>query len=134
MTGRGVGGFTLIEVLTALTVLSVALVFLVGALANLSRHLSRAEVRIEALNLAGEKILEWAELLRQGGRPTDMPSAGRFEGHPGFEWMAGISQSPLDEAVYELRLDVFKRAQGTPTFSFRVEGRRRQLRETVGGA
>ena len=119
-------GFTLIELFLSLAILTGSLVFIVGALANLSSRLSRSETQIEALSLASGKVLEWQETLRYGGRPYDLPASGSFEGHPGYEWRAEVAQSPLEESLYDLRFEVSRRVRGTPTFTLRAEGRRRE--------
>ncbi len=134
---RGLTGFTLLEVLLAMAILAGSLVFIVGGLAGLARHLSRADVQVEASNLAARKILEWSWTLRHGGRPADQAGSGEFEGHPGFGWRSQVVEIPAAEnsaspSLYELRLEVFKQVRGVPTFTFLVEGRRRQATEAIG--
>lgn len=125
-------GFTLIELFLSLAIITSSLVFIVGGLAGLSRHLSQTEARVQALSLASGKILEWTEWLGHSGRPEDWPSSGRFEENPAFSWQAEVSPTSLDDSLYEMELKVFGKNRSESLTSFVVNGWREDELETVG--
>lgn len=85
---RDEAGFTLIETLAALTVLTLILVVLLGGLSQMASRGRDAEVMREALRLAKAKLdgIGITEPLSPG------ESAGRFEN--GFEWRLRIREAP----------------------------------------
>lgn len=114
-----------------MVITSGTLVFIAGALANLSRHLSKSGDRIQALALASGKILEWEEMLRHGQSPLQWSRAGSFEGYPELEWRAEPSSSPLDDSLYELEFKVLRRGRSEPLVEVQVEGRKRSAEEVA---
>ena len=95
-------GFTLLEVLVALAILSIALVVLLGlrnrdvALVDATRHLTVATA------LARMKVVE----VGLEGFPELGESAGEFgEGYPEFHWQRVVSSTPFDY-VREVRVSV----------------------------
>lgn len=95
-------GFTLLEVLVALAILSIALVVLLGlrnrdvALVDATRHLTVATA------LARMKVVE----VGLEGFPELGEAAGEFgEGYPEFHWQRVVSSTPFDY-VREVRVSV----------------------------
>lgn len=123
-------GFTLIELFLAVALIGGVLAFMVDALASLSRHLGRSELRTEVLSLAGQRLLEWAEFVRRGGHPADFPASGAFVGHPAFRWQAEISRVSLPDAshseLYELAMTVHQRGRPAAVAHLGVQGLRQE--------
>ncbi len=95
-------GFTLLEILVALAILSISLVVLLGLrnrdvdLVNATRQMTVATA------LASQKMVE----VRMEGFPDLGESAGEFgEKYPGFRWNRVVTPTPFDY-VREVRVTV----------------------------
>lgn len=126
-------GFTILELLLALVVVSGCLVSIVASLATLSRHLSRTEIEIQALAFANTKIMEWEHLLRAGTKPVYFSGTGTFPEAPEFGWRsestsiklettAGAASSSVypPESLYQLNLEILHKNR--PVLSVGAEG------------
>ncbi|MDI3328468.1 MAG: prepilin-type N-terminal cleavage/methylation domain-containing protein [Alicyclobacillaceae bacterium] len=93
------GGFTLIEVVVAVAVLSVAALAVIGAISTLFPILRQAQMQTEALRLAEQKMEEYQELpffqlLEIAARE------GHVSGVSGkFYWTVGITPATLGEDI-----------------------------------
>ena len=91
-------GFTILEVLVAMALLSMSLVVLVNIGTNNLRTTIRAELTTHATFLARAKIIELEDQLREDGfRDNDVEDDGDFEevGFPEFRWETLIEKVEL---------------------------------------
>jgi len=102
--GAGRGGFTLVEVLIAVLVLTVAIVPLMTAYLHGTRWTAEARDRIVAANLAQGKLEELRNRTYhdlEAGEPTDPAEPpGVFLDHPEYVYRVAVSETDLfgDEA------------------------------------
>ncbi|HLG22490.1 MAG TPA: prepilin-type N-terminal cleavage/methylation domain-containing protein [Candidatus Manganitrophaceae bacterium] len=115
--GRGQRGFTLIEIMVALAVLSIALVVLLGlrnrdlALAAYSRHLTEATLlarqKIGEISLAGFPDLGEREGDFADAAPGYRDLRGMVFGRTEYRWREEVKQTPYPyDVVRELSLTV----------------------------
>lgn len=139
-----VRGFTLIEVLLASLVIGTSLIFIAGAMGNLSRHLSQSEIQLEALSLASGEIFAWQNFLRYGGRPSEWSTSGNFEADERLRWQADFSPvviqigkgretRVLKDSLYRLDFQVFRRGRRDPVLRLGAQGLRKEETERFGG-
>jgi len=99
-------GFTLLEVLVALTVLAVALVGLLG-LHNRNLILTSRAERLSTATLLAREMLTRTQLA--GQEATQMTSGDFSDLHPGqypeFRWHRTVRPAPV-EGLWELRVSV----------------------------
>lgn len=86
-------GFTLMEVLVAVTILGVGFVALFGVLSGTLGTVSRIEDREELVRTAQMKLNQICLALRQGGEPP--ARSGEFGGK--YRWRAEIEAAGVDE-------------------------------------
>lgn len=115
-------GFTLVELLVAMVVITSCLSLIAAGMVSLSRFLSRSEIHIRAVSLASEKVLEWQEMLRYGGNPEEWPRSGSFEGNPELSWEADSLSTAIDPSLYELQLRVKRIGRAEPLLSLISQG------------
>ncbi len=95
---RGRAGFTLLEVMLALSILAIALVGLLGRTTSNVRESQAVAMRGVAVNLARGKMYELeAELLDEGFQELEQTVDGDFsdEGWPKISWEATIEKTEL---------------------------------------
>jgi prepilin-type N-terminal cleavage/methylation domain-containing protein len=84
--GRTRGGFTLIEVLVALVILSTAMMSISSYISNLGRTSGLASVRATAGDLVAARLeLIKADLNYAALESTFVQTESEISGHPGFE-------------------------------------------------
>ena len=90
-------GFTLVEVLLAVTILAVGIIGVLRAYATSVNALEVSQENIDAVCLLKEKMAEIEQAgLEQGGIPQGV-SSGEFEGSfEGFEWESEVKPSRVD--------------------------------------
>lgn len=104
--GAACHGFSLLEVLVAMTVLAVALVSLLG-LHNRNLALSMSAQRLNTATLLAREMLSRTQL--EGTAATRGASGDFEELHPGrypeFRWARTLRQTPI-EGLWEVRVSV----------------------------
>ncbi len=98
--GNQNSGFTLLEVMISMAILSVALSAIIGVNIGAMAISGKARGIILASSLARSKMFDLEEELRQKGFPDfDEQIDGDFdaEGHPEFKWVAQIIKIKLPE-------------------------------------
>ncbi len=91
-------GFTMIEVMAALAILAIGLVWLIKATAGNVRRVEESRVATIAVELARGKIYDVEEiLLKDGFLETEQSSEGDFgdEGWPNIKWKAEVRKVEL---------------------------------------
>ena len=99
-------GFTLLEVMVAMTVLAVALVSLLG-LHNRNLFLTMSAVRLNTATLLAREMLTRTQLE---GTAATRATSGDFEDlypgrYPEFRWARTLSQTPI-QGLWEVRVSV----------------------------
>lgn len=116
-------GFTLIEVLVALTIASVALIASLRAISSLTQ--STGDLRLRALaQWSAENRLAEVRITS-----TALPPLGRKR----FACPQGDVALECEEAVFEMPAAVFRRVEVT-VYGPEIDGRRDQLAKLVGFA
>lgn len=96
-------GFTLLEVLVALSVVAVSFVALLGLHNRNIAVVSRDQERTVALLLARRAI---AEMEVGEGFPEVGTTEGEVEGYPGFRWVREVRDTEMPD-LREVRLRVY---------------------------
>lgn len=105
---RGVRGFSLIEVLAALTIFSFAIVALIDGLGMSLRHWRLAEEKTKALMLA-ENVME--EILYSGDLSPGEDEGQYEEPDDNYSWSSTIDETEV-QGLYEVRVEVAWSATG----------------------
>ncbi|MBF0291263.1 MAG: prepilin-type N-terminal cleavage/methylation domain-containing protein [Nitrospinae bacterium] len=101
---RNGGGFTLLEVVIALAILSISLVTLLSAHGRAVTISANAEALTDAVTLAREEM----EKLNVAAMPVEERSEKlKRDDYPEYEWRTDIKETPFTN-VWEARLVVFK--------------------------
>jgi general secretion pathway protein I len=101
---RNEGGFTLLEVVVALAILSISLVTLLSAHGRAVTICANAEALTDAVTLAREEM----EKLSVAAMPLEERSEKlKRDDYPEYEWRVDIKETPFTN-VWEARLAVFK--------------------------
>ncbi len=116
----GRGGFTLVEVLIAVLVLTVAIVPLMTAYIHGARWTAEARDLITAVNLAQGKLEELknrAYHSLEAGEPTDPEGPpGSFPGHPEYVYRVAVFETDLsgdgEPDVKTVTVAVYEAAHG----------------------
>ena len=90
-------GFTLLEVLVALTVIAFAFVGLLGLNGRNIKAIARDQQLTRATLLARELVSQIQFQVASGGLQQLSDSHGTFEGYPGFRWERQVVTTGLDE-------------------------------------
>ena len=90
-------GFTLLEVLVALTVIAFAFVGLLGLHGRNIKTVARDQQLTRATLLARELVSQIQFQVASGGLQQLSDSHGTFEGYPGFRWERQVVTTGLDE-------------------------------------
>jgi general secretion pathway protein I len=98
----GADGFTLLEVMVALTIVAIAFVGLLGLHNRNLALVGRDQDLTQAVLLARQFITEM-EVVE--GFPDTGSSSGEFANHPGFKWERDVSETSLPD-VREVHLRV----------------------------
>ncbi|MGK7345706.1 MAG: type IV pilus modification PilV family protein [Candidatus Nitrospinota bacterium M3_3B_026] len=111
-------GFTLLEIMVSLTILSIALVTLLAAQNRALIMNAEARTLTDAVTLARE------EMERLHIEPLPEPGVSdskKRDDYPAFEWRTEITQTPF-ENVWEARLHVYYAGEeeGRSLFSLRT--------------
>lgn len=93
----GGGGFTLLEVMVALTVIAFALVGLLGLQARNVKMIARGQNLTRATLLARELISQIQVEVDTKGFHGLGDSQGVFQGYPGYRWEREVLTTGLDE-------------------------------------
>ncbi len=102
MAGRSEGGFTLIEVMVALFIFSVAVLTLLAARSQTVRTNDEVRLRLRMVDLANMKM---AEIVARGFAPPGILT-GRFKApYREYRWVEEVSPSPIP-IVRQVRLTV----------------------------
>lgn len=112
---RNGSGFTLLEVVIALAILSISLVTLLSAHGRAVTISANAEALTDAVTLAREEM----EKLSIAAMPVEERSEKlKRDDYPEYEWRADIKETPFTN-VWEARLVVFKAGdkEERPVFS-----------------
>lgn len=100
-------GFTLVEVIVALTILATALVFVVGGLQTGVRAVKLAEQMTQAELLARAKLAELEQFPPSQGGASAQPTSGDFgPENPQFRWNAEVSPFPGDRDLWKFKVAV----------------------------
>ncbi len=100
--GRSEGGFTLIEVMVALFIFSVAVLTLLAARSQTVRTNDEVQLRLRMVDLANMKL---AEIVARGFVPPGTLK-GRFKApYRDYRWVEEVSPSPVP-IVRQVRLTV----------------------------
>jgi general secretion pathway protein I len=95
---RGQSGFTLLEVMVAIAILSISLVVLLSIVTNNIRATNHAKMTTAATLLARTKMVDIEDqILDQGFSETTETAAGTFKelGYPQFDWATTIERIDL---------------------------------------
>lgn len=90
-------GFTLLEVLVALTVIAFAFVGLLGLQGRNIQAVARDQSLTRATLLARELVSQIQFQVATGGLEGLGDSSGTFEGYPGYRWERQVVPTGLDE-------------------------------------
>ena len=90
-------GFTLIEVLVALTVIAFAFVPLLGLHGHNIKAVARDQQLTRATLLAREMVSQMQFEVNSGGLQQLGDSRGTFEGYPGYRFERQVLTTALDE-------------------------------------
>jgi general secretion pathway protein I len=90
-------GFTLLEVLVALTVVAFAFVGLLGLQGRNIKAVARDQQLTRATLLARELVSQMQFQVASGGLQQLDDSHGTFEGYPGYRWERQVVTTGLDE-------------------------------------
>jgi general secretion pathway protein I len=90
-------GFTLLEVLVALTVIAFAFVGLLGLHGRNIKAVAYDQQLTRATLLARELVSQIQFQVASGGLEQLSDSHGTFEGYPGFRWERQVLSTGLDE-------------------------------------
>jgi len=93
----GVAGFTLLEVLVALTVLAFGIVGLLGLHARNLKMVARDQNFTRATLLARELVSQIQFQVLSSGLESLGDSSGTFDGYPGYRWERQVVSTGLDE-------------------------------------
>lgn len=99
MRKRRTRGFTLLEVIVALSILAISLTVLMQSQATSLQHAARSrDISIATLLARGKMVDIEQKLFHEGFVTNDQSSAGDFskEGHPGIKWKSRVSEVELD--------------------------------------
>lgn len=97
------GGFTLVEVMVALIIISVALVTLLTNHARSTKHYAQAKAMTVCSLLARAKLAD----LYAGELPEAGEQSGAFEGNENYSWTLTVKETDLEdlrEATLEVAL------------------------------
>lgn len=92
-------GFTLLEVIVALSILAISLTVLMQSQATSLQHASRSrDISIATLLARGKMVDIEQKLFHEGFVTNDQSSEGDFskEGHPDIKWKSRVSEVELD--------------------------------------
>lgn len=109
------GGFTLLEIVIALAILSISLVTLLSAHGRAVTISANAEALTDAVTLAREEM----EKLHIATTPVEERSEKlKRDDYPDYEWRVDIKETPFTN-VWEARLVIFKSGdkEERPVFS-----------------
>ena len=95
-------GFTLLEVLVALSILSISLLGVLKAVILVQESFIESKTSCLAAALAGNKLAR----IKQAGLENVFYFSGEFERYPGYSWH--IQEAALAENLVLLRLDIFR--------------------------
>ena len=102
MSETGSKGFTLIEVMVAVTVLAIGSIGVIGAYAGLINALEAADYSLETIGHLKEQMFEMERKAIESGSLTFMPAKGKIKGEYGnYKWRATsiVADSSLEEEV-----------------------------------
>jgi general secretion pathway protein I len=94
-------GFTLIEVMVALVIISVAMVTLLSTHAISTRSYAKAKATAVCSLLAQRKLAE----LQSGELPPAGETRGGFEDNKNYQWVLSVQETALD-SLREVTLEV----------------------------
>ncbi len=127
---RSSSGFTLLEVMIAVAVLSISLVALFGAQSHSLSLATEAQFNTIAAMLAQEKIAE----IEAGLLPYSNDRGDFGKKYPGYEWSLEVSAShlegvdflnALDKILYKVKLSVAQ-TEGVLSYTTIYYGRERK--------
>jgi prepilin-type N-terminal cleavage/methylation domain-containing protein len=98
MRRRGPGGFTLLEIMVALAILSMSLVVLLEIVTNNVRATNHAKLTTAATFLARGKMIDVEDVILENGFSTSDEAANgtfRDQGYPAFRWDYAIERVEL---------------------------------------
>ncbi len=94
---RRLGGFSLLEVLIALTVIAFAFVGLLGLHARNIKMVAGDQSLTRATLLARELVSQMQFQVQSNGLQDLGNASGNFEGYPGYRWEREVLSTGLDE-------------------------------------
>ena len=110
--GTSLAGFTLLEVLVALSIMSISLIAVMKSVLMVQDHLLASENRIVAATLGGDQLAR----IRQTGLENMLRFSGEFESHPAYRWE--IEEIPAEqEELLLIRLDVYRADSSEPVLA-----------------
>lgn len=86
-------GFTLVEVMVALVIISIAMVTLLATHTASTRSYADAKAMIVCSMLAGQKLAE----LQAGDYPEAGDTSGACEGNEQYQWRVSVRETDLEE-------------------------------------
>lgn len=94
----GSRGFTLIEVMLAVSILAIGIIGVLRAYSTAVNALGVGQENIDAVCLLKEKMSEIERLVLEGEGISPGTSSGRFEGElESFEWESVVKQSSVED-------------------------------------
>ncbi len=97
---KNVCGFTLLEVMVAVALLSFAMVSILGIVGHNINLATKSMSYMIATSLADEI----ASRIDAEGLPLDSERSGKFDNHPGFEWH--IVVAPYNLPQFEAKMNI----------------------------
>ncbi len=97
---KSVCGFTLLEVMVAVALLSFAMVSILGIVGHNINLATKSTNYLIATSLADEI----ASRIDAEGLPLDSQRSGEFDNHPGFEWH--IVVAPYNLPQFEAKMNI----------------------------
>ncbi len=101
-------GFTLIEIMIAVAILSLGLIMVLQGIARCSGLMNIAQNNLEATLLAEDKMAEMEIAVRQEGDPSFEGANGETEeGNISLRWQVELSPDPDYEGLYSVTDTVY---------------------------
>ena len=114
LIGKSKKGFTLIEVLISVIIISIGGIFILQAFAQEVSALAVSRDNIKAILLLKEKMMEIEREIGKAGNLNGIPLGGKFSEikEKDFTWALGLFPGDFSENLIRARLTCFWQSKG----------------------